>query len=249
MNLFESGALLTPNTGQEDTALKFAQEHHIAVLVNRPLNAISAQHRGMTRLADPRYEQVETPFETQHQTVATLEETFRKEFAPLIPYAGKGLEPKDFFSLADELRHLRSRIHNLEHWDQIESQMIAPHINQALQAAAKHLSREQATAWQNWQNQYIPNLVILLKIVRQEAAKKSEQHLQTITAALDRFLPEEKRGEPLSRKALWSLTSTPGVTCVLNGIRTSDYVADSLTILGWEPLQNPQAIFESMRSQ
>ena len=126
--------------------------------------------------------------------------------------------------------------------------MIAPHINQALQAAAKHLSREQATAWQNWQNQYIPNLVILLKIVRQEAAKKSEQHLQTITAALDRFLPEEKRGEPLSRKALWSLTSTPGVTCVLNGIRTSDYVADSLTILGWEPLQNPQAIFESMQS-
>ena len=249
MNLFESGALLTPNTGQEDTVLKFAQEHHIAVLVNRPLNAISAQHRGMTRLADPRYEQVETPFETQHQAVATLEETFQKEFAPSIPYTGKGLEPKDFFSLADELRHLRSRIHNLEHWDQIESQMIAPHISQALQAAAKHLSREQATAWKNWQNQYIPNLVILLKIVRQEAAKKSEQHLQTITAALDRFLPEEKRGEPLSRKALWSLTSTPGVTCVLNGIRTSDYVADSLTILGWEPLQNPQAIFESMRSQ
>ena len=249
MNLFESGALLTPNTGQEDTALKFAQEHHIAVLVNRPLNAISAQHRGMTRLADPRYEQVETLFETQHQTVTTLEETFRKEFAPLIPYAGKGLEPKDFFSLADELRHLRSRIHNLEHWEQIESQMIAPHINQALQAAAKHLSREQATAWQNWQNQYIPNLVILLKIVRQEAAKKSEQHLQTITAALDRFLPEEKRGEPLSRKALWSLTSTPGVTCVLNGIRTTDYVEDSLTILGWEPLHNSREIFESMRSQ
>ena len=127
--------------------------------------------------------------------------------------------------------------------------MIAPHINQALQAAAKHLSREQATAWQNWQNQYIPNLVILLKIVRQEAAKKSEQHLQTITTALDRFLPEEKRGEPLSRKALWSLTSTPGVTCVLNGIRTTDYVEDSLTILGWEPLHNSQAIFESMQSQ
>ena len=251
MNLFESGALLTPNTGtdQTTTVLEFAQTHHIAILVNRPLNAIPAERRGMIRLADPQYEPVDTPFETQHQAVVTLEETYRQEFAPLIPYSGKGLEPKDFFSLADELRHLRSQIHNLEHWDQIESQMIAPHINQALQAAAKHLSREQATAWQNWQNQYIPNLVILLKIVRQEAAQKSEQHLQTITTALDRFLPEEKRGEPLSRKALWSLTSTPGVTCVLNGIRTTDYVADSLTILGWEPLQNPRAIFESMQSQ
>ncbi len=251
MNLFESGALLTPNTGQDQkyTVLEFAQEHHVAILVNRPLNAISTQQRGMMRLADPRYEPVGTPFETQHQTVVTLEEAFRKEFAPLIPYAGKGLEPKDFFSLADELRHLRSQIHNLEHWDQIESQMLAPHINQALQAATKHLNQEKATAWQNWRTQYIPNLLILLKIVRQEAAKKSQERLQSITATLDRFLPEDQRKEPLSRKALWSLTSTPGVTCVLNGIRTPNYVEDSLTLLRWKALRNPQAIFESMQSQ
>ena len=83
--------------------------------------------------------------------------------------------------------------------------------------------------------------------MRQEAAKKSERHLQSVTATLDRLLPEEKRGEPLSRKALWCLTSTPGVTCVLNGIRTTDYVEDSLTTLGWGPLQNPRSIFESLQ--
>ncbi|MCY4613990.1 MAG: DUF255 domain-containing protein [Nitrospira sp.] len=250
MNLFESGALLTANTGpgQTTTVLEFAQAHQVAILVNRPLNAIPARQRGMIRLADPRYEQVDTPFETQHQEVATLEETYRQEFAPLIPYAGKGLEPRDFFSLADELRDLRSRIHNLEHWDQIESQMIAPHINQAFQAAARHLSQEKATDWENWRTRYISKLLLLLKIVRQESARKSEQHLQAITTSLDGFLPDEKRGEPLSRKALWSLTSTPGVTCVLNGIRTTGYVEDSLTILGWEPLQNPRSIFENMQS-
>ena len=249
MNLFESGALLTPNTGQKDTVLEFAQQRHVAILVNRPLNAISAQHRGMTRLAEPRYEQVETTFETQHQAVVTLEETFRKEFAPLIPYAGKGLEPKDFFSLADELRDLRSRIHNLEHWDQIESQMIAPHLNQAFQVAARHLSQDKATDWEQWRSRYVAKLLLLLKIMRQEAAQKSEQHLRAITTALDRLLPEEKRGQPLSRKALWSLASTPGVTCVLNGMRTTDYVEDSLTILGWEPLKNPRSIFESLQAQ
>ena len=249
MNLFESGALLTPNTGQDHTVLEFAREHRIAVLVNRPLNAIPAERRGMMRLADPRYEPVETPFETQHQAVVTLEETYRKDFAPLIPYSGKGLEPKDFFSLADELRDLRSQIHNLEHWDQIESQMIAPHVNQAFQVAARHLSREHATDWESWRTRYVSKLLLLLKIVRQEAAQKSERHLQTITATLDRLLPEEKRKEPLSRKALWCLTSTPGVTCVLNGMRTTDYVADSLTILGWEPLQNPRAIFENMQAR
>lgn len=249
MNLFESGALLIPNTGEENTVLEFAHEHRVAVLVNRPLNAIPADRRGMIRLAAPRYEPVETPFETQHQTVLALEETFRKDFAPLIPYSGKGLEPKDFFSLADELGRLRSQIHNLEHWDQIESQMIAPHVNQALQVVTRHLNRDNATDWQNWQTRYVSKLLLLLKIVRQEAAKKSEQHLQSVTATLDRFLPEEKREEPLSRKALWCLTSTPGVTCVLNGIRTTDYVEDSLTILGWEPLPKPQSIFESMQAR
>ena len=247
MNLFESGALLTPNTGQDQTVLEFAQAHDVAILVNRPLNAIPARHRGMIRLADPRYEPVDTAFETQHQAVVSLEETYRQEFAPLIPYSGKGLEPKDFFSLANELRDLRSQIHNLEHWDQIESQMIAPHINQAFQVAARHLNQEKATDWENWRTRYISKLLLLLKIVRQEAAKKSEQHLQSITTTLDRFLPDGKRGEPLSRKALWSLTSTPGVTCVLNGMRTTDYVEDSLTTLGWKPLQNPRSIFESMQ--
>ncbi|MCY3955206.1 MAG: DUF255 domain-containing protein [Nitrospira sp.] len=247
MNLFEPGALLVPNTGRENTVLEFAQEHRVAVFVNRPLNAIPASQRGMIRLAAPRYEPVKTPFETQHQTVLALEETFRKDFAPLIPYSGKGLEPKDFFSLADELGRLRSQIHNLEHWDQIESQMIAPHINQALQVSTRHMNQAKATEWQNWQTRYVSKLLLLLKIIRQEAAKKSEQHLQSVTSTVDRFLPQEKHGEPLSRKALWCLTSTPGVTCVLNGIRTTDYVEDSLTILGWEPLPKPQPVFESMQ--
>ncbi len=249
MNLFESGALLVPNTGREHTVLEFAREHRVAVLVNRPLNAVPAGRRGMIRLAAPRYEPVETPFETQYQTVLALEETFRQDFAPLIPYSGKGLEPKDFFSLADELGRLRPQIHNLEHWDQIESQMIAPHINQALQVSTRHMNQDKATAWQNWQSRYVSKLLLLLKIIRQEAAKKSEQHLQSVTSTIDRFLPQEKHGEPLSRKALWCLTGTPGVTCVLNGIRTTEYVEDSLTILGWDPLQNPRPVFESLRAQ
>ena len=42
MNVFESGALLNPNTGSEHqhTVLELAQQENIAVLVNRPLNAI-----------------------------------------------------------------------------------------------------------------------------------------------------------------------------------------------------------------
>ncbi|NJL17616.1 MAG: hypothetical protein HC938_10830 [Nitrospira sp.] len=42
---------------------------------------------------------------------------------------------------------------------------------------------------------------------------------------------------------LWILASTPGVTCVLNGMRTTGYVDDTLTILQWEPLKDTQPIY------
>ena len=208
-----------------------------------------AHHQGMIRLADPRCETVDATLEIQQRTVATLEEEFRKEFVPHLPSSEKGFEPDKLFTLADELSHVRSRVHNLEQWDQMETQMVSPHVNHVLQAVAKRLPRERATAWQRWQNRYIPELLTFLKILRQEAAKNSQRRLQSITDALDPLLPEERRGEPLSRKALWSLVSTPGVTCVLNGIRTSEYVEDSLTVLRWKALPRPYSIFEHLHSQ
>ena len=55
-------------------------------------------------------------------------------------------------------------------------------------------------------------------------------------------------GESLSRKALWVLASTPGVTCVLNGMRTPAYVADSMGILSWSPLPDVRPIYEAVRT-
>lgn len=50
-NLFESGAMLTRNCGTGTrTALEFAQDHDLAVLVNRPLNAFHREQ--LIRLAD-----------------------------------------------------------------------------------------------------------------------------------------------------------------------------------------------------
>ena len=50
-NLFESGAMLTRNNVTDtQTVLEFAREHDLAVLINRPLNAL---YRGqLIRLAD-----------------------------------------------------------------------------------------------------------------------------------------------------------------------------------------------------
>jgi aryl-alcohol dehydrogenase-like predicted oxidoreductase len=78
------------------------------------------------------------------------------------------------------------------------------------------------------------------------AANHSRRIHDVIAAAIDPLLQEERRGESLSRKALWVLASTPGVSCVLNGMRTRDYVHDSLGILPWPPLADVTPIYQAV---
>ena len=82
--------------------------------------------------------------------------------------------------------------------------------------------------------------------MRMEAAQKSAKKIQEIRDVIDPLLPASHRGEPFSRKALWTLASTPGVTTVLNGMRTQEYVEDSMTIMQWEPLADSRKIFQAL---
>lgn len=251
MNLYEAGALLTHNTGKDEshTVLSLAQEEHIGILVNRPLNAIPDRGRGMIRLADPQAEISHTTFDAQYPKVAALEHDYKQVLGPQIPQPEKGASPLDYFNWAEELKRIRDSIHNLEHWDQIESQSIAPHVNQVFQLLTRHFSgkKEEEQIWVSWRDKYIPELLTLLKIMRMEAAHKSAKTLAELSQTINPFLPETRHQEPFSRKALWALTSTPGVSCVLNGMRHPVYVEDSLTLLQWDPHPNPRPIFEALQ--
>ena len=144
MNLFESDVWSRPNTGprHETTVLELAQQDDLAVLVNRPLNAMPSSRAGMIRLADVPLEGETGNIDEALRAVADLEEEYRSKLAAAIPHAGKGLHPKEFFNWAEELASVRGRLQGLEHWEQIEHQMIAPHVNQVLQAIPRML-REQ----------------------------------------------------------------------------------------------------------
>ena len=51
----------------------------------------------------------------------------------------------------------------------------------------------------------------------------------------------------MSRKALWVLVSTPGVSAALLGMRHPDYVTDGMDVLKWSPLGDVRRIYEAMR--
>jgi hypothetical protein len=248
MNLFEQDVLSRPNTGlhHEKTALDLAQQEDLAVLVNRPLNAMPAGRAGMLRLADVLLEGEAGDFNAALRAVADLEVEYRSTLAPAIPHSGQGLHPKDFFNWSEELGSVRGRLQGLEHWEQIEHQMIAPHVNQVLQAIPRVLQGTLSEQWVAWRDRYIPRLLTLLGLLKREAAEKSRARTQRVAAVIDPLIPESKRRASISQKALWILTSTPGVTSVLNGMRTVRYVKDSTAVLGWKPFGEPGIVYQAI---
>mgnify|MGYP003401834507 FL=1 len=246
MNVHESGAALIKNTGPDNgsTLLDEALREGVAVLVNRPLNAMPAQRGGVVRLADVPVPAPEADFETQRQKVALLEEEYRKDLAPAVAHSGQGMLPADFFRWADELNRIRTQVQGLEHWEQIETQMIAPHVNQVLRALSEAFTGTIAEQWEAWRDRYVPELLALLRTLHREASERSRLRAEDLHRTIDPLLPEERRKASLSQKALWILASTPGVTSVLNGMRTPAYVDDALQILRWEPLSDSRRVYD-----
>lgn len=248
MNLFESGAALTANTGAagRQTVLEYAQQAGVAVLVNRPLNAMPAPQSGIVRLADLPLEDAPIDVARQLDVVGTLEQEYRNSIAPAMQQAKQGTAPDEFFNWSQELQRVRPQIQGLEHWEQLERQMIAPQVNQAIQTLSRHLTGEPSERWEAWRERYVPELLALLHGMRREATERSRARTTAIAHALDPLLPDARRQSTLSRKALWILAWTPGVTCVLNGMRTPHYVDDTLAILRWEPLKDVIQAYKRM---
>ncbi len=247
MNLFESGGVLERNTGPDNrqTVLEAAMEAGIGVLINRPLNAIVAN--SMIRLADVQLEGEAIDLNAQLKVVGNLEAEWRHQLAPQIKTQPGSLAPGDFFRWGEELRGLPDHVQSLDQWEQIEGQMIWPQVARLLRALDQHPWRDLETQWQSWRGRYLAELQELMAEFRRRAAEKSQRQSAAISAAIDPLLPPERRPESLSRKAIWVLASTPGVSCVLNGMRTPAYVDDSLGILPWPPLPDVIPMYQAVR--
>lgn len=249
MNLFEPGAMLTPNTGPDraQTILALAAEEGIGVLINRPLNA-SAGDR-MVRLADFHIEEEGKAVapDAALDRVAALEAEFRAQIATHLQTPQGGIPPANWFRWADQLRTLAGRLQGLDHWRQIEERMIAPMVAEIVQMLDQGLPDSLGQAWQSWRDRYLPELEALLQAFRVRAARESQAMSDAVAAAVNPLLPLARQGEGLSRKALWVLTSTPGVSCVLLGMRDPAYVEDGMGILEWPPMPDVRPIYEAVQ--
>lgn len=217
----------------------------VAVLVNRPLNAIGAQ--GMLRLADVEVPAPVAGLDAQRIVIAALEAEFQRDLAPDIEVGPGSVQPSDFFRWSDELGAVVGRVKTLEQWRHVETQMVLPAVNQVVRALDGALSGEVAERWRSWRGRYVPELARFLEAMRRDAALKSRAAVEAVRTLVDRHLPAGRRGESLSRKAIWLISSTPGVSTVLVGMRAPGYVADALGVLAWPTFPDAGAVYQAMR--
>jgi uncharacterized protein YyaL (SSP411 family)/aryl-alcohol dehydrogenase-like predicted oxidoreductase len=249
MNLLEAAPALDPNTGPGDaqTPLEAARAHSLAVLVNRPLNAILEDR--LIRLADPP-DYAEAPsFGEQVQVVKTLEAEFAQTIGPALkmPKEG-GAKASDIFRWAEQLSAIAMELDGLEQWRDIESQAVAPRIMQTVAALDRGITGPLAARWQDFRERYLQQIESLLFALRKRAADRSRRRTIAVGRTVDGLLPAERRTMPLSQKALLVARSVPGVTAVLVGMRDTAYVADALTAMASPPIENAVDILRACRS-
>jgi uncharacterized protein len=224
LNLFESGPYLEKNTGEGSslTALEFATKNHLAVLANRPLNAFAKQ--SLVRLAEFPQRADGQSFAELFSALGVLEAEFAQSIAPTL-HLEAGMPPANaLFRWSQDLKEVEKVSLGIDRWSQIENQILF-HMNQLCEEIRFQLDSKE---WDVWSAKYNKALKQTLLAFRARAGEVSGVQSKEAAVLLDPFLPIDWQKETLSRKALGTLIHTPGVSCVLNGMRTADYVHDSM---------------------
>jgi len=241
MNLLETGAAAVRNNGDAatQTVLEHAVEHAVGILVNRPLNA--SGERALVRLASFEVGEPIVDLQEQLAVVGQLEREFDEQIGSRLRSAeGKGA--RGVFAWSSELPPLLQQVQGYPHWEEIESTRVFPRLSRSLEAIGRGVGGGLAASFFDWRNRYVNELQKLFDEAGRQAREKSNRASVQVREGVDDRLPEKRRDEPLSRKSLWIVASTPGVSCVLLGMRRPAYVEDALAIRGWDPLPDAKSV-------
>ena len=236
-NLYEHAALSEVNNTinrQDMTVLQGAKALGIGVLVNRPLNAL--QGNQMVRLAQyPHNPELDyqDAIDNEVKTLDKTENRLRKNlqdwgiFSQLSTSANSTL----FYDLAQKLPRFMPQIQNRDHWEQIVQQYLIPLIHTYLGQTIEACPDTRQAEWRDMQGEYVGAINRLLSLVSGNFNRMASVQMEPISKALNQLLANQERKLTLSQKALNFVTSSPGVSVVLNGMKRSEYVADAMGLL------------------
>lgn len=230
LNLFETGAATEPNQPDGETTLQFARQHHLAVLTNRPLNAIWQD--ALVRLATvnmPAYPAAPEEVLTAVDTLRRLEQTFQADILAHLDVDDESRQVlREYLAIGEMLDGRWRGFGTYQNWAAIRSRFILARAQTAVQFLSE---RENLPAEAfSWLDEYVEAVNITLAAVGayyEEISARRSQRIQAAAVAAD----ADWQAATLSQTAVRALRSTAGVTAVLVGMRQQAYVQDVLAEL------------------
>lgn len=251
-NLLESEALTETNNeidGKQVAVLEAARSLGLGVLVNRPLNAF--KNNRMTRLAqyehrpNADYPQMMSLAEgTLIQIETSLTETLKGW--GIFDSVQNQVNVHLFYDVAEQLGGFMPRVQDRNHWEQILQQHLIPQINAYLRQTGVACLNQHQAEWEGLLGQYVQALNTLFVIVTEIFNRVDAEKVEPISQALNLHLSDDQGALTLSQRALNLVTSSPGVSVVLNGMKREEYVEDAMGIMEVPDFPQPLPLIESV---
>jgi aryl-alcohol dehydrogenase-like predicted oxidoreductase len=234
MNLYESGGALIKGDSRE-TVLEFCQRRGIGVLVNRPLNAFSNDR--LIRLADFARPGETAPGKNELASLLNplrLHEQTLSDGLGVPSIAGRGA------GLSDMLQQIVPQVSSVEHWEQVVGRHIITPLQQWIEENGRVYGNN--TSWGSWLQEFFPLLHATFEEIERFVQAQQQSGSDAVRARLYQA-GYPTSSESLSQIALRLLTNLPGLSCVLVGMRKTNYVQDSFQCLR-SPLLDALPVFE-----
>jgi aryl-alcohol dehydrogenase-like predicted oxidoreductase len=235
LNLYETGAAAVKNqVSDTKTLLEYAGEKNFGVLVNRPLNAVSA--RTLYRLADFEIKNEYLSLD-QAQVIAeinlldSMEQDLLKEHVNELELSEKNREAVNSFIESGRLLRENWRgFGSIENFNDIKKQFLIPRMNYAfsLLISSPKISGAAKDELDKIARQVNKVIAIVETIYGVKANMRSKDlHMKLNKMNEDRDFHKLS----LSQKAILMINSLDAVSCILVGMRQKKYVDDVLGAL------------------
>jgi aryl-alcohol dehydrogenase-like predicted oxidoreductase len=233
MNLYETGAVTQSNLSERQNTVQFAHEKGLAVLINRPLNAIWQDNiKRLSHVLPPSYPTTPQEVSTAVDTSLKSEETFQQEILSQLDIDEETKQQLlQYLAVGLMLQGRWASFGSYHNWVDVQTQFLLPRV----QSAVQFLSNQENLSAETdlWLHTYIGAVNDTLGAVGafyQEISHKESEGTHATVYLID----PDWRAETLSQTAVRALRSTKGISCVLVGMRHERYVQDMLV-----DLQNP----------
>lgn len=246
MNLYERGGITELNQEKASASvIGYARSHGIGVLINRPLNAIVGNR--LVRLAN--YPEREYPPE---QDIADLvhdarlqEDEFKEQVLQSIEINPQAKDAAGkLLSFGAWLEGKWHGLASLDEWRDLVYTVIRPRIQYAFDLLQKP-SRADETIFKFLQ-EYAGTIDETIEHINNYYTSRAAGLSASIHEALDEALPSRVHELSLSQKAILALRSIEGVSCVLVGMRSEEYVEDVIYGLQVQALEDAEAWWKQL---